>query len=346
MLKCGYPGCFASSKSSCSGCGREHYCSSECQKLDWKKHKPMCPILKKLSNKQQSVNKVIRIISDIISSGQNAITGFYMDVRILEHLLSYAQHQFGKKIVGENYWERENGEHVSNWIAEFVMLNSIVGALAIVHGQNHSINSVSRDLAKFPYLERSLDLLNPWLNQLNSLSKDNINILWLALFRTEQDMALVTINRGQFDKAEGHCQRCLAYSRKYISQVAEKITLTFTALRTYCQLREYQSNFSDALIFAEEGYNLNVEVYDPVHSKVQEAAGILINILIKKRDLSDAERYAEVTYSNLRDKKNGMDQNGEEVANGAYNLSNIIQNLDGDLVRAESLREMLFVLKL
>jgi hypothetical protein len=48
-------------------------------------------------------------------------------------------------------------------------------------------------------------------------------------------------------------------------------------------LCEYQSNFSEALLFAEEGYNLVIEVYDPVQPEVQEAAGILISILIKKR---------------------------------------------------------------
>jgi hypothetical protein len=49
------------------------------------------------------------------------------------------------------------------------------------------------------------------------------------------------------------------------------------------------------------------------------------------------QRYAEVTYSNLRDKKNGMDQDSEEVATGAHNLANVIYRLKGDIVRAEKL---------
>jgi tetratricopeptide (TPR) repeat protein len=65
----------------------------------------------------------------------------------------------------------------------------------------------------------------------------------------------------------------------------------------------------------------------------------LINILIKKGDLFDvdAERYAQVTYGNLRDKKNGMDQEGEEVSNGAYNLARVIYRQNGDLIKAEEL---------
>jgi hypothetical protein len=50
----------------------------------------------------------------------------------------------------------------------------------------------------------------------------------------------------------------------------------------------------------------------------------LIHIQIKKGDLFDAKRYAQVTYSNLRDKKNGFDQESEAVATGAYNLAEVI----------------------
>jgi hypothetical protein len=78
-----------------------------------------------------------------------------------------------------------------------------------------------------------------------------------------------------------------------------KIALMFVALHTYCQLREYQSDYSDALKFAEEIYNLVVAAYDCVHPQVQKAAGILINILIKKDDLVNTERFALVTLGNL-----------------------------------------------
>jgi flagellar hook assembly protein FlgD len=80
-----------------------------------------------------------------------------------------------------------------------------------------------------------------------------------------------------------------------------------------------------------------VEAYDPVHPQVQEAAGLLINILIVKGDLFDAERYAQVTYGNLRDKKNGRDQESEEMATGAYNLADVIYRQKGDLIKAEEL---------
>jgi hypothetical protein len=139
------------------------------------------------------------------------------------------------------------------------------------------------------------------------------------------------------DLAEGHYQRCLAYSRRYGLEGEKKITDIFTALEAYCTLRQLQGDNSGGLIFAEEAYNLVVEAYDPVHPQVQEAAGIMINILIKQGDLFDAERYAQVTYGNLRDKKNGIDQGSEVVAVGAYNLANVIYRQKGDLIKAEVL---------
>jgi hypothetical protein len=100
-------------------------------------------------------------------------------------------------------------------------------------------------------------------------------------------------------------------------------------------LRDYQGNYSDAVTFAEEYYNLVVEAYNPVHPQVQEAAGVLINILILKGYLFDAERYAQVTNGNLRDKKNGIDQESEAVATGAFNLADVIYRQEGDLIKAE-----------
>jgi hypothetical protein len=88
------------------------------------------------------------------------------------------------------------------------------------------------------------------------------------LHRTEQNMATIAMDRRQSDLTEGHCKRCLAFLRRYGSEGEKKTTMIFTALRTYCILREEQSNLLDAVTFAKECYNLVVEVYDPVHPQV------------------------------------------------------------------------------
>jgi hypothetical protein len=189
----------------------------------------------------------------------------------------------------------------------------------------------------YPYLEQSLRILNPWVinldsdpsNEIDNLSKEQVDPLLRELFLTEQNMAAIAIDRRQWDLAEVHCRRCLAYSRRYGLEEGNKITMIFEALR--------HGNYSDAVTFAEECYNLVVTAYDPVHPQVQETAGILIEILNKKGDLFDAERYAHVTYGNLWDKKNGIDQESEAVAEGAYNLTEVIYQQKRDLIKAEEL---------
>jgi tetratricopeptide (TPR) repeat protein len=282
---------------------------------------------------------VTRLIDEILDSKKGK------DIRILEHLLSYAEYQFGKGVAGEHCRKREDGDRISNWIVEIEILNEIIATVADLYMQNKSLSTIDRNNMAFPYLERSLSVLNPWLinldsdsgNGIDSLSKDQIDRLLDGLFYTEQNMARVTVDRRQFDAAEGHCQRCLVYSRRYNLEGEEKTTSIFEALQTYSTLRQHQCNLSDALTIAEECYNLVVEAYNPVHPQVQEAAGMLIHILISKGDLFDAERYAQVTYGNLRDKKNGIDQESEAVAEGAYNLANVIYQQKGDLIKAEEL---------
>jgi hypothetical protein len=294
----------------------------------------MCPILKKLKVELQPYREVARLIIEILESKKGN------DCRVLEHLLSFADYQFGKEVIEKNYRERGDGERISNWNLDMNILNQIIMTLGISYEEDNSLSPMLQVNMKFPHLERSLRLLNPYSdgnNGTDRLDEDQINRLLQTLCFTEQNMAAHTMNKRQFDAAEGHCERCLAYSRRYGLEGEQKTTMILTALRTYCNLRNQQRDYSGALSFAEECYNLVVEAYDPVHPQVQEAAGVLINVLIKKGDIFDAERYAQVTYSNLRDKKNGMDQEGEEMATGAYNLANAINQQEGDLIKAEEL---------
>jgi tetratricopeptide (TPR) repeat protein len=266
------------------------------------------------------------------------------DCRVLEHLLSYAENQFGKGVTGKHYRERGDGsKRISNWSAELVFLNNILGSLTTDYSKNNSLSQIESDDLTFPCLEKSLKILNPWIINLDSdpsydnLSKEQIDTLLNELFITEQNMACIALNRRQFDLAEKHLQRCLAYSKRYGLEGENKINMIFTALVSYCNLREGQGNYIDAVTFAEECYILVVEAYDCVHPQVQKAAGVLIHILIKKGDLYDAERYAQVTYGHLRDRKNGIDQDSEAVAEGAYNLASVIFQQEGDLIKAEEL---------
>jgi hypothetical protein len=197
----------------------------------------------------------------------------------------------------------------------------------------------------FPHLERSLDILKPWMvvmdsdarNQSNSLNLEERDYLLNLSYYTERSMALAAMNRNQFDVADGHSHRCLAYARWLRVEGEVKITSILEALGTCVDVRQRQGDHSGAVTFAEEAYNVVVDAYDPVHRQVQQAAGMLISCLIHNGDLSNAERFAQQTYENLRDRKNGIDQEGEEVAHGSYNLADVIYRQEGDLLKAEKL---------
>jgi hypothetical protein len=199
----------------------------------------------------------------------------------------------------------------------------------------------------FPHLERSLNILKPWMvimdfdanNQSNCLNLGQIDYLLKLSCQIEQKMASVTMGRNQFDVAEGLCRRYFANVRKLGAEGEDKITLIFEALGAYVKLRQRKGDHSDAVTFAEEAYNVAVIAYDPVHPhpQVQQAAGILIECLIHNSDLSNAERFAQQTYENLRDRKNGINQEGEEVAIDLYNLADVIHRQGGDLLKGEEL---------
>jgi hypothetical protein len=156
MSKCALPGCPLSGNSSCSVCWREHYCSSTCQKADWKVHKKICPILKNLSNKLQPYREVVRTVDETLKSKNGS-----ENARILEHLLSFAEYQFGKDLTRIGYRERVDGDRISNWEVEIYVLNNINTLLSSLVSLDNSRSVIDCDNKKFPYLQRSLKILNP-----------------------------------------------------------------------------------------------------------------------------------------------------------------------------------------
>jgi tetratricopeptide (TPR) repeat protein len=145
------------------------------------------------------------------------------------------------------------------------------------------------------------------------------------------------MKRNEFELAESYCQQTLSHARLYEGTEENKIDLVGIALTAYYNLRADQENYVDALRFAEEAYDLVAIAYNPVHPKVQKAAGTLIECLTNKGDWYNAERFSEATLDSLKDPANGLDQKSEEVAYGYLSLADVIYKQEGDLVKAEML---------
>jgi hypothetical protein len=236
--------------------------------LDWKAHKSICAILKKLLNKLQSYDEAVRIVNQILASNKGN------DIRVLEHLLSYADNQFGQQFAGRDYCERSDCQRItSNWDVDINIMIKIITIMLNIHHNNLSYSPIIRDNKMLPHLERSLDILKPWMlimdsdasNQSNNLNLGQIDCLLKVSNRSERTMALVTMERNRFDVAEGHCHRYLANVRKFGVEGEDKVSSILDALDIYVILRQRQGDSSGAVTIAEEAYNVVVDAYNPVH---------------------------------------------------------------------------------
>lgn len=204
------------------------------------------------------------------------------------------------------------------------------------------------DNLKFPFYEMILDLLRPWsacldLNSTSSLidsvERGKVNHVLMLSSETECNIASIHTHRGHLNLAEYHCQEALSYLRLYKVEEEEKgIVLLCSALQTFYELRRAQGKYDDAWTFAEEYCNIVAIAYNPVHPEVQDAASKLIECLTYKGgedNLDRAETFAQMMLNSLKDPTNGLDQQSEEVADGYYNLANVINRRKGDLVKVE-----------
>jgi hypothetical protein len=184
----------------------------------------------------------------------------------------YAEFQFGY-VLDEGCHEFVDGGITSDWNIELNIFQTIYKRATDSYSFDDQFSFSVGDNKKFSYLQRSLCLLNPWLirhdSEENRLNDYQINHLLQQLYCTEVTMAVITMNSSRLVESEGHCQRSLSYTRRFLVEDKDKTTSIFTALTNFVELRERQEDHSGALIFAEEMYNLVVEVYDPVHIQVQ-----------------------------------------------------------------------------
>jgi hypothetical protein len=314
--------------------------------VDWKAHKLICKTLKKLSHQLQPYREVVRLIGEILDEKfDREKLDEKLDARVLKQLLSYAEYQFGNRVPLRVYYERDNGERIDNWTVEIKLLIRICIKLANLYIADESLGMIGRNDLRFPLYEKMLDLLRPWSADLNSdstvridsMTENQMNEISYQSSSIEIAIAIIHMQRSNFNLVEIHCQRGLSHARLYEGTEDKKTDLLCKALNTFYRLRVVERNYADALTFAEETYNCAAVAYNPVHPKVQSAASTLIECLTLKGDLCKAELFAQMTLDSLRDPKNGLDQQSEAVAKGYYDLASVIEEQRGDMVKAEKL---------
>jgi hypothetical protein len=121
--------------------------SGDCQRGDGKSHNSMCKSLKKLSIQLQPYHETTKVIEEI---RKEFSIKKIEEVRVLGHLISYAEHQFGDRVLGKAYCERGSGEFINNWVVEILILVPIYLCLIDVNRKNESLNMVASDNVTLP----------------------------------------------------------------------------------------------------------------------------------------------------------------------------------------------------
>jgi hypothetical protein len=110
----------------------------------------ICEILKKLSHQLQPYHEVLRVIEEILE--EISKMSKQQKFRVSRHLLSYADHQFGDRIVGKSYRERDNCEGIDNWRVEIIVYINLIP----IYEEDESLSMMSRDNLAFFYYEKFL----------------------------------------------------------------------------------------------------------------------------------------------------------------------------------------------
>jgi hypothetical protein len=258
--------------------------------VDWKAHKLICKTLKKLSHQLQPYLEVIQLIEETLDEDFKKVE---LKGRVLKQLISYAEYQFGNRVPLRVYRERDNGETIDNSTVEIDNLILIYSSLTNFYFEDESLSLVSSSNLRFPLYEKTLNLLVPWSDNLDSnstgpidnITKDQMNEILMLSAGVENNLAIIYMNRSQFNLVETHCQRGLFYARVYEGIEDKKTDLLCEALTRFRDFRSLEGNHADALPFAEEAYNCAAVAYNPVHPKVQNAASMLIECLSCKGDV-------------------------------------------------------------
>jgi hypothetical protein len=157
--------------------------------------------------------------------------------------LSYAAFQFGDRVIGKSYRERENGDRIDNWNVEIDMLCHIHRDIHDIYATDKSLSKVVLSNLIIPTMEKVFELLLPWCamlksddsNRVDSLNIHQVNEILELMSTTDRTMGDIYARKNAFNRAESHCKRALALARRYKGE--KKTDILSKAFMTYCTLR-------------------------------------------------------------------------------------------------------------
>jgi uncharacterized protein YeeX (DUF496 family) len=129
------------------------------------------------------------------------------NIRLLKHLSNYVEHQYGNRVVGKSYRERDN-EKIENWTVEICCLSPIYKLIVdnyrtnMAYGKDE-VSQMELDNLILPYAEKLIQILRPWSicldlgaqNRIYSIDEDQTDELLELLSCIERYMSDIHIHR-------------------------------------------------------------------------------------------------------------------------------------------------------
>jgi hypothetical protein len=85
-----------------------------------------------MPDRQQPFRDVCSVLNRVMSPSEKQIVslGSRKHIILLKYTATFAEHQFGKRLAGKRAYERNSGDHMSNWDVEINALCAIYNMLA------------------------------------------------------------------------------------------------------------------------------------------------------------------------------------------------------------------------
>ena len=301
--KCIVSSCGKAASKCCGSCGWVRYCSTECQKEDWKTcHKKLeCVSMKKLSSVSLTEEeiytvayKVMTISDRLLANGEHG-----RSIYLLKECIVFVKNRLGRL--------DSNLSHGMAITLPLVKLGEVYFRMArLSETDNHAISHLSE--------AREL------LIQRKDAGQDDL-AMWKLLYTCDEYLFPLYTGIGQLEKAKYHAVQFVATARQY--KGPDQADYLITALSMLSDsLRLDGSNCPESLAVAEEAYLIASKHYSPAHKMVLKASRQMINCLMTIKDYSTADTYCRINYANVIDPMNAGEY---DVVDESSTMSQLVE---------------------
>ena len=295
--KCIVSSCGKAASKCCGSCGLVRYCSTDCQKKDWKEHhkKSECLNLNKLNELSPGLTeKEIYDVVDRVSKMSDRLSPkgeLVRSIHLLNEFVVFVRDRCG----------RLDCNDARSMIGDGVKLNNIpICRLLVKLGEIYFLNvqgSSESDNLVMSYLSEARELLI----QRKDAGEDDM-VMWKMLFLCDESLYHLYARRCQLEKAKYHAVHFVASARQY--KGPDQVNNLIRALSKLSASLQLESDYPESLAVAEESYLLASKHYSPAHKMVLQASRPLIDCLTVMKDYSTADTYCRMNCANVIDPMN------------------------------------------